>query len=167
ALAALEGLAAVAERLGRRRDRMETDALRALALQGLGRQAAALQALQGALDTAAPERAFRLFLDEGPAMLRLLHQVVEQGIAVQAATAILERAARRDASAHPADTLSEREMDVLRLLASGASNQDIMDALVISLGTVKSHVNHIMGKLDAQNRTEAVAKARLLGILRE
>jgi LuxR family maltose regulon positive regulatory protein len=66
---------------------------------------------------------------------------------------------------HPAEVVTERERDVLHLLAQGATNQEIVDALVISLGTVKSHINHIMTKLDARNRTEAVARARSLGIL--
>ena len=63
------------------------------------------------------------------------------------------------------DALSAREIEVLRLIADGASNQEIAAALVISLGTVKSHLNHIMSKLQAHNRTEAVAHARKLGCL--
>lgn len=61
--------------------------------------------------------------------------------------------------------LSERELDVMRLMATGASNQDIANRLVITVGTVKSHINHILGKLNAANRTEAVAKARDLGLI--
>jgi LuxR family maltose regulon positive regulatory protein len=61
--------------------------------------------------------------------------------------------------------LSNRELEVLRLIASGASNQAIAELLVISIGTVKSHINHILGKLAARNRTEAVARARELGLL--
>jgi LuxR family maltose regulon positive regulatory protein len=64
------------------------------------------------------------------------------------------------------EPLSERELEVLRLIAEGASNQAIASALVISIGTVKSHINHILGKLAAQNRTEAVAHARSCGLLR-
>jgi ATP/maltotriose-dependent transcriptional regulator MalT len=63
------------------------------------------------------------------------------------------------------EALSERELEVLRLIAGGASNQTVAAALVISLGTVKSHINHILGKLAASNRTEAVARARDLGLL--
>lgn len=63
------------------------------------------------------------------------------------------------------EQLSERELEVLRLIADGASNQAIAAALVISLGTVKSHINHILGKLAARNRTEAVAHARAHGLL--
>jgi LuxR family maltose regulon positive regulatory protein len=54
---------------------------------------------------------------------------------------------------------------VLQLLASGATNLEVAERLVISLGTVKSHINHLMTKLDARNRTEAVARARGLGLL--
>ena len=63
------------------------------------------------------------------------------------------------------DMLSAREIEVLHLIAEGASNQENAAALVISLGTVKSHLNHIMSKLQAHNRMEAVAHARKLGCL--
>ena len=63
------------------------------------------------------------------------------------------------------ERLSERELEVLRLMARGASNQTIADQLVITVGTVKSHINHILGKLEARNRTEAVARARARGVL--
>jgi LuxR family maltose regulon positive regulatory protein len=62
------------------------------------------------------------------------------------------------------EPLSDRELEVLRLIASGASNQAIAATLVISIGTVKSHINHILGKLSASNRTEAVSRARELGL---
>lgn len=63
------------------------------------------------------------------------------------------------------DPLSTREQDVLHLLARGASNQDIAEALVIAPGTVKHHITHILSKLEATNRTQAVARARDLGLL--
>ncbi len=63
------------------------------------------------------------------------------------------------------EPLSERELDVLRLMALGASNQEIAGRLVITVGTVKSHINHILGKLEAHNRTEAVARARGLELI--
>jgi DNA-binding NarL/FixJ family response regulator len=64
-----------------------------------------------------------------------------------------------------ADPLSEREVEVLRLLASGASNREIAAALVITEGTVKNHVTNILSKLGVSDRTQAALKARELGLL--
>jgi LuxR family maltose regulon positive regulatory protein len=63
------------------------------------------------------------------------------------------------------DPLSEREIEVLRLLAAGKSNQDVAEELFVALDTVKKHVSHILAKLGAANRTEATARARALGLL--
>ena len=64
-----------------------------------------------------------------------------------------------------ADPLTDRELEVLRLLAAGKSNQRIAHDLVVALNTVKKHVTHVLGKLGAANRTEAVARARQLGLI--
>jgi DNA-binding NarL/FixJ family response regulator len=64
-----------------------------------------------------------------------------------------------------AEPLTERELEVLALVAEGASNQEIARKLVISLATVKTHINHIFGKLDAESRVQVVARARALGLL--
>ena len=64
-----------------------------------------------------------------------------------------------------ADQLTARELDVLRLLATGAPNPRIAEQLVVSLDTVKKHVSHLLGKLGAGNRTEAVTRARELGLI--
>ena len=63
------------------------------------------------------------------------------------------------------EPLSEREIEVLALIASGASNQQIAEQLVVSMSTVKTHINRTYRKLDARSRTQAVAKARQLGIV--
>jgi ATP/maltotriose-dependent transcriptional regulator MalT len=65
----------------------------------------------------------------------------------------------------PITTLSERELEVLRLVAEGCSNQEIADRLYVGVSTVKKHINHIYDKLDAKNRTQAVARARDLHLL--
>ena len=65
-----------------------------------------------------------------------------------------------------AEPLTDRELQVLALLAVGVPNQQIADELVVALETVKKHVSHILGKLGAGNRTQAVARARALGLLR-
>ena len=64
-----------------------------------------------------------------------------------------------------AEPLTGRELEVLRLLAAGKSNQRIAHDLVVALDTVKKHVTHVLGKLGAANRTEAVARARELGLI--
>jgi len=76
-------------------------------------------------------------------------------------------AGRGAASAVPglAEQLTVRELDVLRLLATGAPNPRIAEQLVVSLDTVKKHVSHVLGKLGAANRTEAVTRARQLGLI--
>ena len=63
------------------------------------------------------------------------------------------------------EPLSERELDVLRLMAAGLSNHEIADKLIISTGTVKSHVHSVLGKLDARDRTQAVLKAQELKLV--
>jgi LuxR family maltose regulon positive regulatory protein len=63
------------------------------------------------------------------------------------------------------EPLSQREREVLRLIAAGLSNPEIAQELVISVGTVKRHINHIYGKLGAQSRTQAIVKARALRLL--
>jgi LuxR family transcriptional regulator, maltose regulon positive regulatory protein len=74
---------------------------------------------------------------------------------------------RSRATAPPglAEPLTGREVEVLRLLAAGKSNQPIAHDLVVALATVKKHVTHILGKLGAANRTEATARARQLGLI--
>jgi DNA-binding NarL/FixJ family response regulator len=63
------------------------------------------------------------------------------------------------------EQLTSREMEVLEMLAAGRSNQAIASQLVVTLDTVKKHVSHVLGKLGAANRTEAVARARELGLI--
>jgi DNA-binding NarL/FixJ family response regulator len=86
-----------------------------------------------------------------------------------AALGDLQPAAEPPSAARPVASLSEplteRELEVLALVAEGASNQDIARTLVVSLATVKTHINHIFGKLDAESRVQVVARARALGLL--
>lgn len=139
--------------------------LRAVAYRAAGDRAAALVSLERALNYAQPHGFVRLLVDEGQPVLDLLDEAVRQGIAVEYAAHLLENASNAKQVQHPADVLTEREREVLAHIAAGASNNDIAAALVLSVGTVKSHIHHIMNKLDAQNRTEAVSKARSLNIL--
>jgi LuxR family maltose regulon positive regulatory protein len=156
--------------------------LRALALQMLDDRQIARETVGRALSLGAPERYTRLFLDEGAAMQALLadwhrHQTTlphpEHAGLLRYADRLLaafgDDAPQEGATAvdQPLDAekLTPRELVILRLMAVGASNQEIAERLVVTEGTVKGHIHHILGKLEARNRTEAVARARALGLL--
>lgn len=144
---------------------LHAEIVRALAYQADGKPQPALSALDRALGLAEPQRFVRVFLDMGRPMRALLRRAVARQPVSEYARFLFERASEADATLHPADQLTDREIQVLEQVATGASNQEIAATLVISVGTVKSHIHHIMSKLDAQNRTEAVSKARTFKIL--
>jgi LuxR family maltose regulon positive regulatory protein len=85
-----------------------------------------------------------------------------------AAPGVAPDAGRGSVTAVPGlvDQLTSRELEVLEMLAAGSSNQVIASQLVVTLDTVKKHVSHVLGKLGAANRTEAVARARELSLIR-
>lgn len=148
----------------------------ALAWQAHGEGRRADEALERALRLAEPAGYIRIF-DEGSGISRLLDKAAERGIARDYIGRIREACGHRarphtqqssGAGISPdgmLEALSERELQILRLMAGGASNQEIADQLVITVGTVKSHITHIFGKLNADSRTKAVARARELGLL--
>jgi len=144
--------------------------LQALAQQALGRKEAALARLEEAVRLAAPEGYRRAFLDEGPVVLALLPgvrhsapQFVDSLLALAPAGLSRDHIAPREQPL--IEPLSERELEVLGLMAEGLSNQEIAAKLFISVGTVKTHVHNICGKLGARSRTQAAAQARELGLL--
>jgi LuxR family maltose regulon positive regulatory protein len=165
AIVTLEQMISEAERVERGWYVMVGRVLLALTHRAAGDHAAALTALKPALAQAEAQHVVRLFLDQGQPVIRLLQEAVQSGQVGDYVTYLLDTAAHSDQRQHPADALTEREIEVLKHIAAGASNQDIAEMLVISVGTVKSHVHRLMNKLDAQNRTEAVNKARSLHIL--
>jgi LuxR family maltose regulon positive regulatory protein len=167
-----------AEKQGRQGTVTACLVLGALAWHGQREASKAVAAVVQALAQAEPEGYTRLFTEAGGAMADLLARVrgASQAYALRllAQMPAAERARMGTAPLHsnaagPAPTLveplSSRELEVLAWLAEGASNRAIAEALVISIGTVKTHISRIMGKLDARNRTEAVARARQLGLL--
>ena len=183
ALALLDRLHAAAKAQDRTGSLIETGALRALALAATGDEAGAITALAGTLSLACPQGHIRVFADEGPPMAALLGRLVAAQRAGHAAADVplgyLARLQRAFGAAHPApepgrgavsppgivDPLTSRELEVLEMLAAGRSNQAIAGELVVTLDTVKKHVGHVLGKLGAANRTEAVARARELSLL--
>src|SRR5262249_20267288 len=185
ALGLLGRLLAAADSQGRTGSIIEIRALRARALAGTGGQAAAAEELAAALALAAPQGYVRVFADEGPPMAARLAEVaaahgdgqpparqVPPGYlaAVLRASAPASRAPQtgpggRTSSPGLTEPLTDRELQVLHLLATGAPNQRIAGDLVVTLATVKKHITHVLGKLGAANRTEAVARARQLGLI--
>lgn len=140
------------------RSRSEAEALVLLACAGDTKEA-----LFRALELAAPMKLTRMFVDAGPAMQRLLaqhgtHRYVAQLRLLPSTTSI-------PALQPLAEPLTERELEIVRLIAAGASNREIAAQLIISLGTVKKHLNNIFGKLEANSRTQAVARARSLALV--
>ncbi len=184
AFALLQRLLATAASQDRIGSVIEIRALLALALAACGDQPGALGALAEAVMLASPRGYVRVFADEGAPMRALLARLSAVARDQRASArdidpdylARLLRAcgqagapppSRRAAAALPglAEPLTDRELEVLQLLAAGRSNQRIAHELVVALDTVKKHVSHILGKLGAANRTEAVAQARQLGLI--
>lgn len=157
------------ERLGRVTVLIELLALQVLVQQAAGQRDAALADLERALLLAEPEGFLRTFLDEGAplaAMLRVL--VSRQSPAADYARRLLAvdtaASAASPAMTALAEPLSERELEVLHLVAEGLSNREIADRLVIGIGTVKTHINNVYGKLGVHSRTRALARAAALGL---
>jgi len=188
AMGLLERLLQAAQEGERTGSVIEILVLQALARQMQGDISAALVPLERALTLAEPEGYVRIFVDEGPPMAVLLAKLHERSrkrpraasTNVPLAYIDLLRAAVRGervqegtspAAPTPAqpllDPLTERELEVLRLIAAGLSNREISARLVLALSTVKSYVNTIYGKLQVESRTQAVARARALHLLSE
>jgi LuxR family maltose regulon positive regulatory protein len=145
-----------------------------LVLQALGHDArgdtvAALVPVERALTLAEPEGYVRVFIDEGPAMATLLGRAAKRGIAPSYIGLLLNAfggAARRTPT-QPGliEPLSERELDVLRLLATDLGGPDIARELVVSLNTLRTHTKSIYAKLSVNNRRAAVRRAEDLQLL--
>ncbi len=182
ALALLGKLRAAAAAQDRAGSLIEIGALRALALAARGEERAAVEALAGALLAGCPQGYVRVFADEGAPMAALLGRLIAAQRSGQAASGIplgcLARLQHAFDSEHPVpahgratspqgivEPLTSRELEVLEMLAAGRSNQAIAGQLVVTLDTVKKHVTHLLDKLGAANRTEAVTRARQLGLI--
>jgi LuxR family maltose regulon positive regulatory protein len=166
----------VAEAGGRISKVIELLILQVLAFQAKGDKDRAMTTLEKALTLAEPESFFRIFVDEGPQMAHLLYEALSRGMAPDYVRRLLaafpiaepEKSDLSESQIPGSDIvepLSEREIEVLQLIAEGFTNQEIATQLYISLNTVKVHTRNINGKLGAKNRTGAVVRARTLGIL--
>ena len=190
AVAYLTSLLGAAEASARLGTAIELRILRALAHTRQGERAEARADLEHALRLAEPEGYVRVFVDEGEPLAELLRELRGQGVPARAYVDLLLSAFRATeappvghapsssisagpirspgrliSSASLIEPLSERELEVLRLMAEGLTNKEIAARLIIALGTVKAHIHNISGKLGAQNRAHAVARAKEMGLL--
>ncbi len=149
--------------------------VQALAHEAQGNRHQALAALKRALSMAEPEDYVRIFVDEGEPMRLLIERLLRNrdhplsGYADKLLAAFAPPVNKQSTIKNPktemGELLSERELEVLRLVAQGLSNRQISERLFLALNTVKGHNHKIFGKLQIQRRTEAVARARELGLL--
>jgi LuxR family maltose regulon positive regulatory protein len=185
ALTLLDLVLARMGREGRIETVIEIQMLRALAFQAAGDSAQALAAIERALTLAEPSGYIRTFADEGERMRLLISdfrnslsrglQIVNQKLCSYADRLLAAfdhapslrspRAEIRHLQSEIVEPLSEREIEVLRLLAAGQSNPEIAQALYVAVSTVRSHAKSIYGKLNVHGRWEAVQRAKELGLL--
>jgi LuxR family maltose regulon positive regulatory protein len=183
AISMLGRLCHAAEAAGRVSTVIETLVLQALAHEGRGDPGQALSVLEDALTRAEPGGYVRVFLEEGAPLAALLRRSESRRSGQKYVDALLaafgesetgEQALGAVANGGPTpharsqtivDPLSERELEVLRLIALGRSNREIARELIVTVGTVKKHINNIFGKLGVRSRTQAVARARELELV--
>ena len=136
----------------------------------------AIKKLESALNIAEPEGFIRIFVDEGPPMAKLLFEALKREISPFYIRMLLdafplEEPDRRlpvqsqNSEIEWIEPLSERELEVLQCIADGLTNQETAEKLFLSLNTVKAHTRNIYGKIGVNSRTQAIARARALGLL--
>jgi len=140
----------------------------------------ALDALERALKLGEPEGYARVFIDGGVPMARLLHEAARRGIVteytanllaafeLESGAVVAPATGRKPAIPKPSvlvEPLTDRELEVLHLLAEGLSNREIAQKLFLSPNTVRTHTYNIYGKLGVHSRMQAVARTRELGLL--
>jgi LuxR family maltose regulon positive regulatory protein len=150
-------------------------AVQSVALFAQGEKVHAVQVLTEALALAEPGGYIRLFVDEGDAMAELLSAAAAQGIRpdyVNKLLAVFKGEMKEERPAAPVsgtsfliEPLSQRELEILKLIAQGLSNREIGERLFLALDTIKGHNRKIFDKLQVQSRTEAITRARELGLL--
>jgi LuxR family maltose regulon positive regulatory protein len=169
ALNLLSRLLEAADMVNRKGSMIKILTLQSLAYQAQGDLDLALSALERSLSLTEAEGYVRTYIDEGEPMKRLLRLAHTKGISKSYVSKLLAALQKNNIPSRPdvqlVDPLSDRELEVLHLIADGLSNREIADELVVALSTIKTHVNHIYRKLNVNSRTQAVAKSQHLGLL--
>jgi ATP/maltotriose-dependent transcriptional regulator MalT len=177
ALPLLTRLLEAAITMERHGDEIRYLVMMALAHHSLGNTQTALESLGRALTLAEPQGYVRLFLDEGQPMAELLRSAVSHNISPEYARKLLAAFPKDVMSAVSidkeltvnaqilAEPLSEREIEVLQLMAEGYKYKEIAERLVVSINTVRHHTRNVYGKLDVNNRTQAISRAKELNLL--
>jgi LuxR family maltose regulon positive regulatory protein len=169
----------LAQSQGRKTSAIRILLVQALLMQAQGSLTRALSPLSQALSLAEPAGFIRIFVDEGASLRSLLLALRDTTTAVsqhyiarllaelppETPLDALEQNAPADEAFSLRDPLSERELEILRLIASGRSNQEITVHLVIALSTLKTHINRMYNKLGVSSRTQALVRARRLRLL--
>jgi LuxR family maltose regulon positive regulatory protein len=169
--ALLAGVQRGAEQAGRLGNLIEVLLLRALAARAVGDLSRAIDLLNRALKLAEPEGYIRVFVDLGMPMAALLKEAVSRGVVSSYVRELLvEFEKKKHRTRIPAyqplvEPLTEREFEVLRLLADGSSNGDIAKKLVLTVSTVKTHAHNIYAKLGVSSRAQAIKRAASLELL--
>jgi len=147
---------------------IQADILLSKIFAAQGKTAVALTHLAEALQLAEPEKYISVFVDEGDTIRALLMKMTGNPSAARVLAGFasgVDSADKPEPASGSFEALSEREREVLRLVAEGCSNQEIASRLVISITTVKTHVGNIFNKLGVTSRTQAIARAESLGLL--
>jgi LuxR family maltose regulon positive regulatory protein len=173
ALELIDRLALSAESAGRIGHLIDLFILQALAIDAQGNLDQALSCLERALLLAEPQGFVRIFLDNGNPIIHLLQEAARRNIAADYAIKLLNLIDKDDQTDGPIhspsslllDPLSDRELEVLQLIAQDLSYQEMADQIMVSLNTVRTHVKNIYSKLMVHKRSEAVAKAKELNLI--
>jgi ATP/maltotriose-dependent transcriptional regulator MalT len=170
ALTLLDHALQSAQAVGRLGNAIHILAVQAIVYHAQGQPVQAFAKLEHAMELAEPEGYVRVFVDEGAPMARLLRRMLTRSSASKYIRRLLEALGEPTNVDMPVATnliepLSQRELEVLRLIVEGATNREIADELVLTVNTVKRHISNIFGKLHVSNRAQAIAQARALNIL--
>jgi LuxR family maltose regulon positive regulatory protein len=176
AYALAERIFHIGQETGNKRAELESLILLSLIDYGQGNTQQVFEYLMKAIEIAEPQGFIRIFVDEGPPMAQLLYEALSSEIALDYVQKLLaafpgdepDKAAEIQPEASDTnwiEPLSDRELEVLQLLAEGLSRPEIANRLILSLNTIKTHTRNIYSKLGVNNQMQAVSKARALGFL--